>query len=79
MSCFGLSQLITEPLRVTPIKASIIDHIFTNISRLEPIGLLRQKSLSKIGHFKVILHFYASPVDIIVLILIHIKATLRNA
>ena len=79
MSCFGLSQLITEPLRVTPIKASIIDHIFTNISRLEPIGLLRQKSLSEIGHFKVSLHFYALPVDNIVQISIYDKATMRYA
>ena len=48
-------------------------------SRLEPIGLPRQKSLSEIGGFKVILHFYALPVDNIVQISIYNKATMRYA
>ena len=71
---------MTECLRLFPALTELV--IITvkelSISRLEPIGLPRQKSFSEIGCFKSIFEFSALPVDIIVEISIHIKATMHT-
>ena len=71
---------MTECLRLFPALTELV--IITvkelSISRLEPIGLPRQKILSEIRCFKSIFQFSALPVDNLVQISIHIKATMRN-